>query len=306
MEQKAVLLIAFGGPTHPSEIRPFLDKVLEGRSVPQQRIETVIQQYESIGGKSPLNEITFQQASALEALLKAEGNSEKVYVGMRNWHPLLSETLQQIVRDGSKKVSVIILSPFVCEASWTRYQKSIEQIERKINQDLQIIYARQWYHHPLFFEAMVDRMREMKKSMRDSTCLFAAHSIPVSMNEDSKNLSEQKLTYSEQIEQTAEKIAQQLNIKNWSVVYQSRSGHPREKWLEPDISDKLSELAKVGVRSVVVVPLGFVCDHVEVLYDLDIKAKKTAEGLGMEYLRAKTVGTHPKFIRMLAELIGKI
>lgn len=305
MNQKAVLLVAFGGPSDPSEVRPFLTKLLEGRALPPQRIETVVQQYEAIGGKSPLNEITFQQAHALQNLLKSQKKCEKVYVGMRNWAPFIEETLQKMTQDGIKSVCAIILSPFVCEASWIRYQKSIEQAEKKINQDLKITYAQPWYSHPLFIEAVMDRIGEIQQPIQDSTWLFTAHSIPVSMNEDSKNFLKQKLSYSEQIYQTAEKIAQKCKVKEWAVVYQSRSGNPQEPWLQPDISDKISELHGQGIQSVFVVPIGFVCDHVEVLYDLDIKAQKTAEGLKVQYLRAKTVSDHPQFIQMLTDLIGK-
>lgn len=312
MNSQAILLVAFGGPEKFEEVRPFISNVLKSHSVPQERVETVIEQYRAIGGRSPLNEITFQQAEALQTLLKSQENSLKVYVGMRNWTPFMEETLQQIAKDRIKTVRAIILSPFVCDASWTRYQKSLEQARKKIEEEPKITYAPPWYTHPLFIEAVLDRISEglsrpgdIQKPIQNSYWLFTAHSIPVSMDEESEKLSEQKLSYSTQIVETAKKVVEKFGVKNWSVVYQSRSGNPQEKWLEPDISEKLSELHEKGNKSVFVVPIGFVCDHVEVLYDLDLKAKKCAEDLGIKYLRAKTVGVHPKFIQMLADLSEK-
>ncbi|MBI2916323.1 MAG: ferrochelatase [Elusimicrobia bacterium] len=298
MNYDAVLLMAYGGPTRLEEVRPFLENATRGHSIPPKRIQTVREQYQAIGGSSPLNEITFQQARALETQLRAKGRPLKVYVGMRNWNPSLQETLQKMRRDGIQKSLGIILSPYKCEASWDRYIAAVEDARNKIGSDSPVIdFADPWQDRPLFQSALEDRIRNRISADVRETChwIFTAHSIPVSMDE--------KSGYSKQIRKTAQILSERFSKKNWNVAYTSRSGRPQDPWLEPDINDLLTELSRQKVSSVLVIPIGFVADHVEVLYDLDIRAKKRADDLNIQFFRVPTVMDHPFFIQMLAELV---
>lgn len=303
MNFDAVLLIAFGGPNKFEEVRPFLSNVLRGHPVLPERLETVVEQYRAIGGASPITRITFQQAKALKTNLASKNSPLKVYVGMRNWFPTIQETLEQMRKDGVKRAIGIILAPHRCEASWQRYQLAVSQSQEKMGSNfLQIEYIEPWHNHPLFVQAISDSIEQTLSREKISTddeknyWIFTAHSIPISMDKESG--------YSAQVFETASAIAKKWNKKNWSLAYQSRSGRPADPWLEPDINKEISKCSSAGVRSVLVIPVGFVSDHVEVLYDLDIQAKKSAEELGMKFLRAKTVADHPKFIQMFAELVN--
>lgn len=297
----AILLIAFGGPEKMEDVRPFLANVTKGRPIPPHRLEEVARHYEIFGGKSPLNEITFRQATALQALLEHEGVHLPVYVGMRNWHPYLHETLARMAADGIRHALGFILSAQQSEAGWTRYQQNVEEARTQCGAEaLTVAYSPGWHNHPLFIEAVADLTKkafaQLPVERRESTPLvFTAHSIPMALPSTP--------TYVQQIEEGARLVAGQLVHARWSVAYQSRSGDPRTPWLEPDISVALRQLAAEGVRDVVVSPLGFVCDHIEVLYDLDTEARQTATRLGVNMVRAETVNDHPTFIRMMAQVV---
>jgi ferrochelatase len=297
----AVLLIAFGGPEKPEDIRPFLQIVTEGRRIPPDRIEEVAHHYEVIGGRSPLGELTRLQAAGLRQALAREGDARPVYVGMRNWHPFLHETLGEMREPGHRRALGIILSSFQTEASWERYVNDVATARARVGTGApEVVFAPPWAEHPLFIEAMVDRaataLAEVLPARRDAAHLvFTAHSVPMAMAADSP--------YSAQLESVAGRIAARLAHPHWSVAYQSRSGSPREPWLEPDISDALRALAREGVRDVVVAPIGFVCDHVEVLYDLDVEARQLAETLELGFRRAQAANDHPRFVEMLADLV---
>lgn len=303
MNYDAVLLIAFGGPEKMEDVRPFLANVLKGRPVPTQRFEEVVHHYELFGGRSPLNEITFRQARALEGLLERESPHLPVYVGMRNWHPYLTETLGKMVADGVKRALGVILSAQQSEAGWERYQENVMTARAQVGDYAPVIdYASGWHSHPLFIATVAELANEVLSRLpadrrANAPVVFTAHSVPVAMPGTPR--------YVRQIEEGARLVAKGLGSRPWSVAYQSRSGDPRTPWLEPDIGAVLPKLAVDGAQDVVVVPIGFVCDHIEVLYDLDIEAKQIAVKHGLNFLRAGTVNDHPTFIRMLAEVVKK-
>jgi len=297
----SVLLVAFGGPTRPEEIRPFLANVTRGRPIPPERLEIVAHHYELIGGRSPLNDLTFRQARALEVELADGGPALPVFVGMRNWHPYLRETLAEMAASGHRRSVGVILSPQQNEAGWGRYRQDVADARAQVgNAAPEVIFAAPWSFHPLFLDAVVARtgaaLEEIPAARRAATQLiFTAHSIPTAMAARSP--------YVGQVDAAARAVAERLGHSNWSIAYQSRSGNPRDPWLEPDIGDALRSLAQQGVRDVVVMPIGFVCDHVEVLYDLDIEARAIADQLGIHFVRASALNDHPSFIRMLADIV---
>jgi ferrochelatase len=297
----AVLLIAFGGPEKPDDVRPFLANVTRGRPIPAARLEEVAHHYELIGGRSPLNELTFRQADLLQARLAAQGATLPVYVGMRNWTPYLHETLAAMAAAGVRTALGLILSAHRTEASWDRYQADVDAARARVGAAAPAVrYAPVWFDRPGFVEAMADRVREAFRPIpaaeRPSTPLvFTAHSVPVPMAEASP--------YVAQIQESSRLVAARLGHGRWSVAYQSRSGRPQDPWLEPDVGDEIRRLRAGGARHVVVAPIGFVCDHVEVLYDLDVEARGIAGTCGIGFHRAVTVADHPAFIAMLADLV---
>ncbi len=297
----SVLLVAFGGPTARHEIRPFLEIVTRGRGIPAGRLEEVAHHYEQMpGGRSPLAELTFAQARRLEQALAQTGPALPVFVGMRNWHPFLHETLAEMAGKGARRTLGIILSPLRTEASWERYMQDVAEARARVARAPEVGFAPAWFEYPRFVAAVADRTRaalgEIPEDARASTPLvFTAHSVPVAMAEASPYVSD--------LTAAARAVARRLGHARWSVAYQSRSGSPRESWLEPDVTSVLRRLAADGERHAVVVPMGFVCDHVEVLYDLDVEARRVAAAAGLSLHRAATVNDHPEFIAMLAELV---
>lgn len=301
MPSDAVLLIGFGGPTRPEEIRPYLQNVVRGRRVPPERLKEVAHHYEQIGGRSPFNELTFRQAAALRQALVACGRPLPVYVGMRNWSPYLSEALARMRDDGVREAVGVVLAPHRCFASWEQYQQNVEEARRQVGAGAAAVrYLQPWHKAPGFLEAMAERIEEATGYARGTwpdavPLIFTAHSVPAEMARTAP--------YEAQIRESAMGIAAIVGAARFQIAYQSRSGDPRQPWLEPDVNDLLRDLAQAGVREVVVVPVGFLCDHVEVLYDLDVEARQTAAEVGVRFHRAGTVGDHPRFIAMLAERI---
>jgi len=300
----SVLLVAFGGPTARHEIRPFLEIVTRGRGIPAGRLEEVAHHYAQMpGGRSPLAELTFAQARGLEQALAQAGPALPVFVGMRNWHPFLHETLAEMADKGARRALGIILSPLRTEASWERYMQDVAEARARVARAPEVGFAPAWFEYPRFVAAVADRTRaalgEIPQDARASTPLvFTAHSVPVAMAEASPYVSD--------LTAAARAVARRLGHARWSVAYQSRSGSPRESWLEPDVTSVLRRLAADGERHAVVVPIGFVCDHVEVLYDLDVEARRVAAAAGLSLHRAAAVNDHPEFIAMLAELVRGI
>ena len=294
----AILLIAFGGPTRREEIRPFLARVTQGIPIPALRLEEVARHYEAVGGKSPLNEITFRQANALKNVLN---HRLPVYIGMRNASPFFNETLKQMADDGIRRALSFILSSHRSEASWERYQINIANARATLGGTAPVVdYCSGWHDHPLFIQSWVERiqgaLQKTDSNGRETTPLiFTAHSLPTAMAARSP--------YVEQLETSARLIADKLNHQRRSLAYQSRSGKPSDPWLEPDISQAIRDCAANGDKQIIVAPIGFVCDHVEVLYDLDIEAKQVATDLGINLSRVSCPNDHPTFIRMMADVI---
>jgi ferrochelatase len=299
----SVLLIAFGGPEKPEDIRPFLEIVSAGRRIPPERLEDVARHYEAIGGRSPLNELTRRQADGLRRLLTLEGVTTPVYVGMRNWHPFLLETLGEMRDRGHRRALGIILSSFQTEASWERYVADVAAAREKLGAGApEVAYAPPWSEHALFIDAMAARARAAldrvaEPARAEALLVFTAHSVPVAMASGSP--------YLRQLEAAALVIAGRLGHPRWQIAYQSRSGSPGDPWLEPDVCDVLRGAGARGIEDVVVVPIGFVCDHVEVLYDLDVEARAVAAESGVRLHRAETANDHPAFIAMLADLVKR-
>ena len=299
----SVLLIAFGGPEKREDIRHFLEIVSAGRRIPPERLEEVALHYERIGGRSPLNELTMRQAEGLRQALKHDAKPTPVYVGMRNWHPFLHETLAEMRDGGRRRALGIILSSFQTEASWERYVADVAAAREKVGAGApEVVYTPPWAEHPRFIDAMVaraaDALAEVSAPKRaDALLVFTAHSVPVAMASGSP--------YARQLEAAGRVIAGRLGHARWQVAYQSRSGAPSDPWLEPDICDALREVNGQGIEDVVVVPIGFVCDHVEVLYDLDVEARAVAAEAGLRFHRAQAANDHPAFIAMLADLVTR-
>ena len=298
---QAVLLIAFGGPNRPEEIRPYLARVTKGIPTPPERLEEVAHHYEAVGGRSPLNEITWRQGQALQSLLRESDRNLPVYVGMRNASPFFNETLQRMAHDGVKRVLGLILSSHRSEASWERYQENIADASLELGANApDIDYCEGWHDHPLFIQTWAEliqtALNRIESDQRQTTPLiFTAHSLPTAMAARSP--------YVAQVEESARLIAAKVNRQRWSLAYQSRSGKPSDPWLEPDIGQAIRDQAANGEKEIVVAPIGFVCDHVEVLYDLDIEARKIAADLGINLIRASCPNDHPTFIRMMADVI---
>jgi ferrochelatase len=299
----AVLLIAFGGPTALHEIRPFLANVTRGRRISPERLEEVAHHYERMpGGRSPLNDLTLAQARALGAALARLGMPVEVRVGMRNWRPYLHEVLGELAERGARRCLGIIMSSLRCEASWDRYQQDVAEALARTGGAPEVVFAPPWTTYPGFIDALVDRAGDALREVpadgpRWTPLIFTAHSIPVAMADAAP--------YVDDFAAVSRAVASRLDHARWSLAYQSRSGLPEDPWLEPDINSVVTTLAADGEREAVVVPVGFVCDHVEVLYDLDVEATETARAHGLTLRRAATVGDHPAFIAGLADLVVK-
>ncbi len=298
----AVLVIAFGGPERPEDVRPFLMKVSGGR-IPASRLDAVAAHYGLFGGKSPVNELTSRQATALATELKGRNSPLPVYVGMRNWHPLLADTVRQMALDGVRRTVGVIMSVYQSRSSWEQYQIDVANAIAEAGVKLDISYTPPLFDAPGYVQAVskraVQSLGQIPAADRDTAhILFTAHSLPYS--------DPQIDIYVNQVHRSTEMVAKALNHKNWGLAYQSRSGRPQDPWLEPDVNVVLRDLGGRGVKYVIVVPIGFVCDNIEVLYDLDIQAKETAKEAGIGLLRSKTVNDDHGFIDALANLATRI
>ena len=296
----ALILISFGGPEGPDDVIPFLENVLHGRNVPRSRLEEVAEHYQAFGGKSPIND----QNRALIQSLKEELAEHKidlpVYWGNRNWHPFLADTVQQMAADGIKSALAIVTSIYSSYSSCRQYLENIAEARATVENAPPIEKLRAFFNHPGFIEPSVELTQRAIDTLdgfdRDtSPVLFTAHSIPAAMAGT--------CDYEIQLQEATRLVADQLQLGNAQLVYQSRSGPPSQPWLEPDVVDAIESLHGQGHRDVVLVPIGFLSDHMEVIYDLDTEAKERANELGMRFARAKTVGTHPRLISMIRELI---
>jgi protoporphyrin/coproporphyrin ferrochelatase len=296
---EAVLVVGFGGPTRSQEIRPFLDNVLRGRPVPRERYEEVVRHYESMGGRSPYNELTFLQAQALRGELAAEGITIPVEVGMRNWEPYVVDAMVALQRAGARRALGFIMAAFRSEASWERYQGVVRAAREAMGpRALEVEYPEPWHTHPKFIAAVaaraVEALARVKPDERPrAQLIFTAHSLPVAMASGAP--------YVEQLTESCGLVAAHLGVRSWTLAFQSRGGSPHDAWLEPEIGPALQKL-KAGAIAILV-PIGFLCDHVEVLYDLDVEAARVARESGVRMERAGTVSEHPEFIAMMAEIV---
>ncbi|MEE9174807.1 MAG: ferrochelatase [Thermodesulfobacteriota bacterium] len=299
----AILMIGYGAPERIEDIRPFLQNVAKGRPIPPDRLEEVAHHYELFGGKSPLNEYTYKQASGLQNKLAENGYEIPVYVGMRNWHPFIPDTIREMSEKGVKKAIGMIMAAHQSDASWERYQRDVQEALTELGIEMEFKYSAPLFNHPLFIEDSADRVLDCLNEIppeeySQTMILFTAHSIPTPMAEASP--------YVEQLMTTARLIAQRLNYDNWRLVYQSRSGQPTDPWLEPDVCDVIEEIAKEGVKNVIAQPIGFICDHIEVLFDIGIQAQEVSDKAEINLLRAKTVNDDPKFIEAMADVVKKM
>ncbi len=302
----AVLVIAFGGPLGHADIRPFLANVLRGRRVAPERIEEVAHHYELFGGVSPLTALTLAQADGLGERLRASGHALPVYVGMRNWTPYLSDTLAAMSRDGVRRAIGVIAAAHRSYSSCTQYRENVDAARTALRTaglaDVEVTYVSDWHVHAGFVEANADHIRAAFASLDSALqprLVFTAHSIPVSMAA--------RYPYERQLRESADAIAAALappRHGGYDLVFQSRSGRPEDPWLGPDICAYLRAQAAAGLKAAVLCPVGFICDHVEVLYDLDVEAAGVARDLGVSLARAAAVNNHPAFIGTLCEAVA--
>jgi len=302
MNYDAILVVSFGGPESPEDVIPFLENVLRGRNVPRERMLAVAEHYHHFGGKSPINQQTRELIAALENELAQHGPKLPVYWGNRNWHPMLAETLQHMRQDGIRHALAFVTSAYSSYSGCRQYREDIIRAQNEIGSGApQIDKLRPFFNHPGFIEATEDRLRDALRQVpadaqRNIQIVYTAHSIPLSMAN--------RCDYVRQLEEVRKLVSSRLGVANDALVYQSRSGAPSQPWLEPDILDYLREVkARTLASAVVLAPISFISDHMEVLYDLDIEARQLCDSLALPMVRAKTVGVHPKFIAMIRELI---
>lgn len=297
----AVLIVSFGGPERREDVMPFLENVVRGRNVPRERLLGVAEHYYHFGGVSPINEQNRALAAALQANLKERGPALPVYLGNRNWHPYLAYTLRQMQADGVRRALGFFTSAYSSYSGCRQYRENIAAAQVEVGPGAPAVdKLRAYFNHPGFIDPMIERVREALDQVRAdrraaARLVFTAHSIPTAMAANSN--------YELQLREASELVSRGVGRSDWRLVYQSRSGSPAQPWLEPDIGDYLRELAAAGAKDVVVVPIGFISDHMEVMYDLDMEAKQLAGELGLNLVRAGTVGTHPRFVQMIRELI---
>ena len=297
----ALLVVSFGGPEGMDEVMPFLQTVLRGRNVPDTRLREVAHHYELFDGVSPLNQQNRALIAALRVELETSGPNLPIYLGNRNWRPLLSDTLREMKQDGIKRALAFFTSAYSSYSGCRQYREDIQRARAAAGAEApEVDKLRVFYNHPGFIEPNIENLRRVLEPIpadrrRQVHVAFTAHSIPRVMAVG--------CAYEAQLGEACHLIVESLGLGNWKLVYQSRSGPPSQPWLEPDILKHLSDLKNQGITDVVIAPIGFISDHLEVRYDLDTEARRHCETIGLNMMRADTVGTHPLFIRMIRELI---
>jgi ferrochelatase len=297
----ALLVLSFGGPESAAEVLPFLENVARGRGIPRARLLTVAQNYYRLGGRSPINEQCRALIGALLAELDSHGAKLPMYWGNRNWHPFLEETMRRMAGDGVRRALIFVTSAYSGYSACRQYLEDVETARVAIGADApQFERLPQYCLRPGFVEPLIERVRDARARIPEdrrgaARLLATAHSIPLAMAQTSK--------YVEQLTEVARRVAAGAGFSAHRLVFQSRSGRPSEPWLEPDVRAALSEEAAAGATGVVVAPIGFIMDHMEVAFDLDTQAQEHARALGLNMVRAGTVGTHPKFVGLIRELI---
>jgi ferrochelatase len=300
----AVLVISFGGPQGPADVRPFLANVLRGRRVSPERVEEVAHHYELFGGVSPITELTRRQAEGLRQRLESAGHPLPVYVGMRNWHPFLADTFREMHAAGVRRVVGFIAAAQHSYSSCQQYRENVsaarQELRAAAGADIDVTYVDSWFDHPLFVAANAAHVRaaqeRLPSAVRSAARLVCtAHSIPLPLAERSR--------YREQLRESARLVAGAAGISDWTMVYQSRSGRPEDPWLEPDVCDYLRGEHARGLAAAVLCPIGFVCDHIEVLYDLDREAADVCREVGLPMTRAESANDDPLFLDMMADVV---
>lgn len=299
----ALLLVAFGGPEKMEDVIPFLENVLRGKPVPRERMLEVAHHYELFDGVSPINQQMRDLLAVLKPALQQAGVNLPVYWGNRNWHPLLTDVVPEMQQAGVRRALALMVSAYSSYSGCRQYRENLQTCCQSLGQQAPVFdKIRVFYNHPDFISANVDRLTESLAQFPEADrqqvrVVFTAHSLPMSMARTSQ--------YEQQLRETCRLVTEQLQIppSQWDLVYQSRSGRPQDPWLEPDILDFLAQLKQEGVTQVIIDPLGFLSDHMEVLYDLDIEARQYCQEQEIQMVRTATVGTHPDFVRMLVELI---
>ena len=302
MSADAILLVSFGGPEGRDDVIPFLENVLRGRRVSPERMLEVAEHYYHFDGVSPMNSQNRRLIAAVEEELSQHDIQLPVYWGNRNWHPLLTDTLRQMRNDGIQRALAFFTSTFSSYSGCRQYREHIELALDELGERApRVEKLRMGFNHPGFIEAMADRvnhaLRQVPAKRRNKAAIvFTAHSIPVAMAK--------WCDYERQLWESCQLIVDKIQHQRWTLAFQSRSGLPSQPWLEPDVNDYLRTVsAQSNSKDIVIAPIGFVSDHMEVIFDLDIEAKQTCDELGLRMVRAKTVGTHPKFVSMIRQLI---
>ena len=299
----ALFLVSFGGPESLDEVKPFLERITEGKNIPANRLEEVTQRYETVGGVSPLNANMRNIKEKLETEIKSRDIAIPIFIGYRNVEPLIIRTVNEMKESGVSRCLAWLSSPYSSYSSCRQYTENIENACSQIDNAPQIDQIRRHHDHPGLIEPAADCLRsaieEIPNALRDETVLlFSAHSLPQSMAETCR--------YESEINEVASLVANKVDPDKHlrrEVVWQSRSGPPHIPWLEPDINDKLDQLASEGVKAVVVSPIGFPIENFEILWDLDFEASNKAASLGMSFSRADSVENDSRFISMIADLL---
>ena len=296
---KAILLLAFGGPRSLDEVEPFLTRLFRGRKPSSEQLERVKERYRLIGGRSPLPEITFKQAKALENSLDAKGYPFKSYVGMRYGHPLIEETLKKIVVDGIHEVIALPMAPFRSRASTGAYIEEVNQLKKNMGGKTEISFVEGWHLHRLFLRAIQEKIEQglmqfTPEERKKVHLIFSAHSLPKSLVENEP--------YVKDMEESVREVLKKVEPLPWHIAFQSRGMGP-EEWLGPDVESILTELSRKKVRETLIIPIGFVADHIEVLYDIDILYRGKAESMGMILKRTPSLNFSERFIEALAAIV---
>ena len=293
----ALLVVSFGGPEKREDVLPFLENVLRGKNVPRERMLEVAEHYYHFDGRSPINDQNRRLIAAVEQEFKSQALKVPVYWGNRNWHPLLPDTLKQMHADGVRNAAVLATSAFGSYSGCRQYRENIASAQAAADvQEMVIKKLPNFWHREEFKTAMTDRVRAAMAQLPDAEQLvFTAHSVPLGMAEGSP--------YVRQLKEAGARVATACGMKDWTLVYQSRSGPPTQPWLAPDICDHLRAQHAAGMRSLIVCPLGFMSDHMEVLYDLDTEARELCDEIGLKMVRAGTAGSHPKLVSMICDMV---
>jgi protoporphyrin/coproporphyrin ferrochelatase len=301
----ALLLVSFGGPEGPADVMPFLRNVTGGRNIPPERLEQVAEHYYHFGGVSPINQQCRDLIVAVEKDFAGRGVALPVYWGNRNWDPYLADTLAEMAAAGVRRALAFVTSAYSSFSSCRQYLDDIRRARERVGHRApQVDKLRQYFNHPGFIGSFATAAADAARSLpggSDFDLIFTAHSIPISMADASGPAGG---AYQAQLADAARLVAAEIGYQRpWHLAYSSRSGPPTQPWLEPDINDLLVQLAAAGSRAVVVVPIGFVSDHMEVKFDLDLEAAGTARRLGLNFARAATPGTDPRFVSMITDLV---